>query len=84
MQFTLRALAVAVALVVMFGCSVDLSKHLPEPVTLNADDYRSETSDIDRLLFSPKPYDNARRTQSWLPRWKAWPRASRAGPNRAS
>jgi hypothetical protein len=63
MQFTLRALAVAVALVVMFGCSVDLSKHLPEPVTLNADDYRPEITDIDRLLFSLKPYDDARSAQ---------------------
>jgi hypothetical protein len=63
MQFTLRALAVAVALVVMFGCGVDLSKPLPEPVTLNADDYRPEITGIDRLLFSPKPYDDARRAQ---------------------
>jgi hypothetical protein len=63
MQSTLRVLAVAVALVVMFGCSVDLSKQLPEPVTLNADDYRKEITDIDRLLFSTKPYDDARRTQ---------------------
>ena len=63
MQFTLRALAVAVALVVMFGCGVDLSKPLPEPVTLNADDYRPEITDIDRLVFSPKPYDDARRRE---------------------
>jgi hypothetical protein len=63
MQSTLRALAVAVALVMMFGCGVDLSKPLPEPLTLNADDYRQEITDIDRLLFSPKPYDDARRTE---------------------
>jgi hypothetical protein len=63
MQSTLRALAVAAALVMMFGCGVDVSKQLPEPVTLNADDYRPEITDIDRLLFSPKPYDDARRTQ---------------------
>jgi hypothetical protein len=62
-QSTLRALAVAVALVVMSGCGVDVSKQLPEPVTLNADDYRPELAGIDRLLFSPKPYDDARRTQ---------------------
>jgi hypothetical protein len=54
MESTLRALAVAVALVVMFGCSADLSEQLPEPVTLNADDYRPEITDVDRLLFSPK------------------------------
>jgi hypothetical protein len=63
MQSTLRALAAAVALVMMFGCSADVSKQLPEPVTLNADDYRPLITDIDRLLFSAKPYDDARRTQ---------------------
>jgi hypothetical protein len=63
MQSTLPGLAVAVALVVMFGCSSDLSKQLPEPVTLNADDYRREITDTDRLLFSLKPYDDARRAQ---------------------
>jgi hypothetical protein len=63
MQSTLRALAVAVALVMMFGCGVDLSKPLREPVTLNADDYRQEITDIDRLVFSPKPYDDARRRE---------------------
>jgi hypothetical protein len=63
MRSTLRALAVAVALLVMFGCSADLSKQLPEPVTLNADDYRPEITDVDRLLFSPKPYDDERRVQ---------------------
>jgi hypothetical protein len=63
MQSTLPRLAVAVALVVMFGCSSDLSKQLPEPVTLNADDYRREITDIDRFLFSLKPYDDARRAQ---------------------
>jgi hypothetical protein len=63
MQSTLRALAVSIALVMMFGCGVDVSNQLPEPVTLNADDYRPEITDIDRLLFSPKPYDDARRTQ---------------------
>jgi hypothetical protein len=63
MQSHLRALAVAVVLVVMFGCSADLSKPLPEPVTLNADDYRPEITGIDRLLFNPKPYDDARRVQ---------------------
>jgi hypothetical protein len=63
MQSTLPGLAVAVALVVMFGCSSDLSKQLPEPVTLNADDYRREITDTDRFLFSLKPYDDARRAQ---------------------
>src|ERR1700675_2211357 len=61
MRFPLRALAVAVTLAGMFGCKADLSQHLPEPVVLNADDYRPEITDIDRLLFSPKAYDDARR-----------------------
>jgi hypothetical protein len=61
MQSTLRALALAIALIVMFGCSGELSKQLPEPVSLNADDYRPEITDIDRLLFSLKPYDDVRR-----------------------
>jgi hypothetical protein len=63
MQSTLRAFAVAVALVVMLGCNADMSKQLPEPVTLNADDYRPEITDVDRLLFSQKAYDDARRAK---------------------
>jgi hypothetical protein len=63
MQFAMRILGVTVVLVAMFGCNADLSQHLPQPVLLNADDYRQEISDIDRLLFSPNPYDDARRTQ---------------------
>ena len=61
MQTTLRALAVA--LVVMFGCGVDLSKPLAKPVTLNPDEHRPEITGIDRFLLSPKPYDDARRAQ---------------------
>ena len=63
MQFAMRALPVTVVLVAIFGCNADLSQRLPQPVLLNADDYRQEVTDIDRLLFSPKPYDDARRVQ---------------------
>ena len=63
MSSAMRTFAVAVAVVAMFGCNADLSQHLPQPVLLNADDYRQKITDIDRLLFSPKPYDDARRGQ---------------------
>ena len=63
MQSAMRTLAVTVALVAMLGCNADLSQHLAQPVLLNADDYRQKITDIDRLLFSPKAYDDARRTQ---------------------
>jgi hypothetical protein len=63
MQSAMRTLAVTVALVAMLGCNADLSQHPAQPVLLNADDYRQEITDIDRLLFNPKAYDDARRTQ---------------------
>ena len=63
MQFAMRILGVTVVLVAMFGCNADLSLHLPQPVLLNADDYRQEITDIDRLVFSPKTYDDARRRE---------------------
>ena len=63
MSSAMRTFAVTVALVAMFGCNADLSQQLPQPVLLNADDYRQEITDIDRLLFSPKAYDDARRAQ---------------------
>jgi hypothetical protein len=63
MSSAMRTLAVTVALVAILGCNSDLSQHPPQPVLLNADDYRQELTDIDRLLFSPKAYDDARRVQ---------------------
>jgi hypothetical protein len=60
-KFSLRALAVTLALVATVGCNTDVSQLAPKPVTLNADDYRQEIADIDRLLFSSKPYDESRR-----------------------
>jgi hypothetical protein len=63
MTSAMRTLAVTVVLIAIFGCNADLSQHPPQPVLLNADDYRQEITDIDRLLFSPKVYDEARRVQ---------------------
>jgi alcohol dehydrogenase class IV len=62
-KFYLCALAVIIALVATVGCNTDMSQLAPKPVTLNADDYRKELTDIDRLLFSPKAYDDSRREQ---------------------
>lgn len=59
----MRILAVILALATLSGCNPGLSQHLAEPVTLNADDYRGEITDIDRLVFSPRAYDEARRNQ---------------------
>jgi hypothetical protein len=60
-KFYLRALAVIIALVGTVGCNTDMSQLAPKPVTLNADEYRQEIAEIDRLLFSPKAYDESRR-----------------------
>src|ERR1700724_1558937 len=55
--------AVAVVLVSLLGCNSDLSQHAPQLVVLNAEEYRQQITDIDRLLFSTKPYDDARHVQ---------------------
>jgi hypothetical protein len=60
-KFYLCAPAVIIALVATVGCNTDTSQLAPKPTTLNADDYRREITDIDRLLFSSKPYDDSRR-----------------------
>ena len=60
-KYSLCALAVTLALVATVGCNTDMSQLAPKPTTLNADDYRREITDIDRLLFSSKPYDDSRR-----------------------
>lgn len=59
----MRMLAVIFAVATISGCNSGLSQRLPEPVTFNADDYRGEITVIDRLVFSPKAYDEARRNQ---------------------
>ena len=56
----LRILVASFGLVALFACSCDFSERIPQPVTLNADEYRQEITDIDRLVFSPKAYDEAR------------------------
>jgi len=64
---TLLAMALAVAFGALWGCG----KSAPEPaaksleetlqiVTLNADEYRQEITDIDRLVFDEKPFDKDR------------------------
>jgi hypothetical protein len=58
-----RILSIALALMVLSGCGSQSSQQLPQPVTLNADDYRAEITDIDRLVFSPKAYDETRHNQ---------------------
>ncbi len=39
----------------------DFSDVMPEPVTLSAEEYRQEITDIDRLVFAEGPFDQARR-----------------------
>lgn len=63
MQASIRIIVVTLALGAMVACNYDLTQRLPEPVFLNADDYRQEITDIDRLIFSSKAYDEARRNQ---------------------
>ena len=59
----MRILVLTFGLVALFACSCDFSEHIPQPVTLNADEYHQEITDIDRLVFSPKAYDEARRSE---------------------
>ena len=56
------AILVAVALV-GWGCQgdADFSDAMPAVVTLNADQYRREITDIDRLVFAEGPFDDSRR-----------------------
>jgi hypothetical protein len=66
---TLQTVTLAATLGALWGCS----KTAPEPplkpleetlqvVMLNADEYRQEITDIDRLVFDEKPFDDGRRT----------------------
>ena len=58
-------LGLLVAVVVpLFGCKTgsDLRESLPEPVILNAEDFRQEITEVDRLVFAPQPFDDERRT----------------------
>ena len=51
------------ALAPMHGCktNANLQQGLPEPVILNADEYRQEITDVDRLIFAAQPFDDERR-----------------------
>jgi uncharacterized protein (TIGR03067 family) len=46
-----------------WGCQgdADFSDAMPAAVTLNADEYRREITDIDRLVFAQGPFDASRR-----------------------
>ena len=50
-------------LVCAWACkgNADFSDVMPKPVTLSAEDYRAEITDIDRLVFAEGPFDPARR-----------------------
>lgn len=63
MKSYICTLAVTIALLGAVGCNTDLRQLEPKPMTLNADVYRLQITDIDRLLFSPKAYDESRRDQ---------------------
>jgi hypothetical protein len=58
-----RIKLLVVALLGIAGCNATTASNekLPEPVLLNAEDYRQEITEIDRLVFSPQPFDDARR-----------------------
>jgi hypothetical protein len=64
MILRLRILPLLVmAVVPMCGCktSSDLREGLPEPVILNAEEYRQEITEVDRLVFAQQPFDDERR-----------------------
>jgi hypothetical protein len=58
-----QATTAALAVLCLWACKgdADFSDAMPAPVTLNADDYRREISDIDRLVFEEKPFGETRR-----------------------
>lgn len=56
----LFAIAVSVSLCACSG-DADFSAVAPTPVTLNADEYRQEITDIDRLVFEERPLTDERR-----------------------
>ncbi len=58
-----QATVAALAVLCLWACKGDddFSDAMPAPVTLNADEYRREISDIDRLVFEEKPFVETRR-----------------------
>lgn len=63
MQLRSGILPIAAALATIAGCNTTTASNpnLPEPVTLNAEDYKKEITEIDRLVFALQPFDDARR-----------------------
>src|SRR5262245_786093 len=59
----LRGAVLLAGALVGWGCQgdADFSDAMPEAVTLNADEYRREITDIDRLVFTQGPFDASRR-----------------------
>src|SRR5467141_256501 len=65
---TLLTMALAVAFGALWGCGKSApeqpaksSEEMLQIVVLNADEYRQEITDIDRLVFDEKPFDKDRR-----------------------
>jgi hypothetical protein len=58
-----QATATTLAVLSLCACKgdADFSDAMPAPVTLNADEYRREISDIDRFVFEEKPFGETRR-----------------------
>ncbi len=58
-----RWTGVALCVVCAWACkgNADFSDVMPEPVTLSAEAYRPEITEIDRLVFTEGPFDKTRR-----------------------
>ena len=58
-----RWMGIVLCVVCAWACkgNADFSDVMPEPVTLSAEEYRQEITDIDRLIFAEGPFDQARR-----------------------
>jgi len=66
---TRRVIMPMLAVAALWGCGKSAPEPPPKPleetlqvVMLNADEYRQEITDIDRLVFDEKPFDDHRRT----------------------
>ena len=59
-----RLAGIGMSAITLWSCrgNADFSDAMPAPVTLTAEDYRREITEIDRLVFREGPFDDARRT----------------------
>jgi len=64
----IRLIVLAASLAALWGCgksapesSAKSAEEMLQVVILNADEYRPEITEIDRLVFDEKPFDRARR-----------------------